>query len=55
LLLEALPVLPDFVGIHAPKSAEGPAHMKEYLPLYNAAALVAECDVVHYNHLLARR
>jgi hypothetical protein len=45
----------DFVGIHAAKSAEGPAHMKENLSLYDAAALVAECDVVHYILLLVPR
>jgi hypothetical protein len=54
LLLEGLSILIDFVGIHAAKSAESPANMEEYLPFYDAAALVAECDVVHYILLLAR-
>jgi len=55
LSLEVLPIPRQFVGIHAAKSAEGPAHMKEYLSLYDPAALVAERDVVHYILLLAAR
>jgi hypothetical protein len=55
LPLKVLPISRQFIGIHAAKSAEGPAHMKEYLSIYDAAALVAERDVVHYILLLAAR
>jgi hypothetical protein len=55
LSLEVLPISRQFVGIHAAKSAEGSAHMKKYLSLYDASALVAKRDVVHYILLLATR